>query len=127
MHSYVIPAKPHKGSSSPAVVSGGSNMNVLKAMMDPGSPHDWQPGPPDVWRAGLRHAGMTAIVAVTGMTTWCLGASPTKPVERKTLIIAIGDSTTAGTPYARSPLEDPPNGSGDATRQASDRSVSDPE
>src|SRR5438552_4865842 len=80
-------------------------------------------------KVGIYHRFRTFlwIPAFTGMTTWCLGAAPTKPVERKTLIIAVGDSTTAGTPFARSPLEDPPNGSGDATRQASDRSVSDPE
>jgi lysophospholipase L1-like esterase len=29
------------------------------------------------------------------------------------LIVALGDSTTAGTPYFRSPVEAPPNGSGD--------------
>jgi len=31
----------------------------------------------------------------------------------KTLIVAIGDSTTAGTPFFRSPLESPPDGQGD--------------
>jgi lysophospholipase L1-like esterase len=33
--------------------------------------------------------------------------------NHKTLIIAIGDSTTAGTPFFRSPLESPPDGAGD--------------
>ena len=32
-------------------------------------------------------------------------------------IVALGDSTTAGTPGHRSPLESPPNGSGDETSQ----------
>ncbi len=41
-------------SSSPAGVSGGS------IMMDPGSPNNRRPGPPDVWRAGLQSAGVTA-------------------------------------------------------------------
>lgn len=31
------------------------------------------------------------------------------------LIVALGDSTTAGTPYFQSPVEAAPNGSGDAT------------
>ena len=31
----------------------------------------------------------------------------------KTLIVAIGDSTTAGSPFFRSPLESPPDGDGD--------------
>src|SRR5205809_2279958 len=34
-----------------------------------------------------------------------------------TTIIAIGDSTTAGTPGFRSPLEAPPNGSGNVESQ----------
>lgn len=38
-------------------------------------------------------------------------------VERKTLIIALGDSTTAGTPFFRSPLEAPPDGEGDPEGQ----------
>jgi lysophospholipase L1-like esterase len=37
--------------------------------------------------------------------------------EKKTLIIAIGDSTTAGTPFFRSPLEAPPVGDGDPEGQ----------
>src|SRR5689334_8924636 len=32
-------------------------------------------------------------------------------------IVALGDSTTAGTPGFRSPLESPPDGSGDETSQ----------
>src|SRR5688500_15452974 len=36
---------------------------------------------------------------------------------QRTLIVAIGDSTTAGTPGFRSPLEAPPAGAGDATSQ----------
>lgn len=33
--------------------------------------------------------------------------------EDRTLLLALGDSTTAGTPYFRSPIEKPPFGSGD--------------
>jgi len=36
---------------------------------------------------------------------------------KKTLIIAIGDSTTAGTPFFKSPLEVPPDGEGDPEGQ----------
>jgi lysophospholipase L1-like esterase len=39
--------------------------------------------------------------------------------KKKTVIVALGDSTTAGTPFARSPLEAPPNGSGDPEGQYS--------
>lgn len=40
-------------------------------------------------------------------------------VARKTRIIAIGDSTTAGTPFFVSPLEAPPDGQGDPEGQYS--------
>ena len=39
--------------------------------------------------------------------------APQKPL----LIVATGDSTTAGTPYFRSPLEAPPNGQGNSQGQ----------
>lgn len=35
----------------------------------------------------------------------------------KTVIVALGDSTTAGTPLFRSPIEAPPDGEGDRTSQ----------
>jgi lysophospholipase L1-like esterase len=38
-------------------------------------------------------------------------------VISRTRIVALGDSTTAGTPGFRSPLEAPPSGAGDETRQ----------
>jgi len=38
---------------------------------------------------------------------------------KKTLIVALGDSTTAGTPFFRSPLEAPPEGDGDPEGQYS--------
>lgn len=41
------------------------------------------------------------------------GGSPRQPVR----IVAIGDSTTAGTPAYASPLESPPSGQGDRTSQ----------
>ena len=34
--------------------------------------------------------------------------------EWVTVLVALGDSTTAGTPFFRSPVEAPPNGDGDA-------------
>ena len=36
-----------------------------------------------------------------------------RAAEDRTLLLALGDSTTAGTPYFRSPIEKPPFGSGD--------------
>jgi lysophospholipase L1-like esterase len=59
------------------------------------------------------------IPAFAGMTTWCLGTSADEPPKHKTLMAALGDSTTAGTPFAQSPLEAPPNGSGDPQGQYS--------
>ena len=47
------------------------------------------------------------------------GAAHGAPSEKKTLIVAIGDSTTAGTPFFRSPLEVPPDGAGDPEGQYS--------
>jgi lysophospholipase L1-like esterase len=44
--------------------------------------------------------------------------APAKPsVAAAITIVALGDSTTAGTPGFRSPLESPPKGSGDETSQ----------
>ena len=39
--------------------------------------------------------------------------------EKKLVIVALGDSTTAGTPYFKSPLEAPPKGKGDRQGQYS--------
>jgi acyl-CoA thioesterase I len=39
------------------------------------------------------------------------------PVSNPTTVVALGDSTTAGTPGFRSPLEAPPDGDGDETSQ----------
>lgn len=39
------------------------------------------------------------------------------PPKKKLLIIALGDSTTAGTPFFQSPLESPPDGVGDPQGQ----------
>src|SRR5258708_40175387 len=41
------------------------------------------------------------------------------PPKSRVIIAALGDSTTAGTPFAQSPLENPPNGSGDMEGQYS--------
>jgi lysophospholipase L1-like esterase len=40
-----------------------------------------------------------------------------RAADRSTTIVAIGDSTTAGTPGFKSPRESPPRGSGDETSQ----------
>ena len=44
-------------------------------------------------------------------------SSRRKPTLNKLRIVALGDSTTAGTPGFQSPLEAPPNGRGDETSQ----------
>jgi len=54
--------------------------------------------------------------AIAGMTTLLIFQS-TWASEHNTLIVAIGDSTTAGTPFFRSPLESPPEGEGDPEGQ----------
>jgi lysophospholipase L1-like esterase len=45
--------------------------------------------------------------------------SVTNPQAGPVRIVALGDSTTAGTPGFRSPLEEPPHGRGDETSQYS--------
>jgi len=40
-----------------------------------------------------------------------------QPATRPTIIVAMGDSTTAGTPAFKSPRESPPRGRGDETSQ----------
>jgi lysophospholipase L1-like esterase len=44
-------------------------------------------------------------------------AAQTANVARSIRIVALGDSTTAGTPGFKSPIEEPPNGRGDETSQ----------
>jgi Raf kinase inhibitor-like YbhB/YbcL family protein len=57
-------------------------------------------------------AGMTLLFMITTLTLSMAG------VAKKTLhIVALGDSTTAGTPFFRSPLEEPPEGRGDPEGQ----------
>jgi len=46
-----------------------------------------------------------------------LGALTAVPTQSRVRIVAMGDSTTAGTPAFRSPREAPPRGSGDETSQ----------
>ena len=46
-------------------------------------------------------------------------ALPTHSMPQPIRIVALGDSTTAGTPAFKSPLESPPSGSGDETSQYS--------
>jgi lysophospholipase L1-like esterase len=42
---------------------------------------------------------------------------PHWPINMSTVIVALGDSTTAGTPAFKSPVEAPPNGAGDVKSQ----------
>jgi lysophospholipase L1-like esterase len=46
-----------------------------------------------------------------------LAIMPSQSADRSTVIVAMGDSTTAGTPGFTSPRESPPRGSGDVTSQ----------
>src|SRR5438309_12001625 len=57
------------------------------------------------------------IPAFAGMTACYSADSSGTSTEKKTLIVAIGDSTTAGTPFFRSPLEAPPDGEGNPEGQ----------
>ncbi len=59
---------------------------------------------------GMKRAGWFLIMMVF------MNAASAAAPERQ-IILALGDSTTAGTPGFRSPLEDPPNGSGDEKSQ----------
>lgn len=56
--------------------------------------------------AGFAVACLTAVAAL-----------PMRSAPQAIRIVALGDSTTAGTPAFRSPLEAPPRGSGDETSQ----------
>lgn len=53
--------------------------------------------------------GWTGLAAIVGLAATAQGARVT--------IVALGDSTTAGTPGFQSPLEAPPDGRGDQTSQ----------
>lgn len=46
-----------------------------------------------------------------------MGFSPLYAEDRPITIVALGDSTTAGTPFFQSPLETPPDGEGDPQGQ----------
>jgi lysophospholipase L1-like esterase len=63
----------------------------------------------------MRRLLLYTLVFLTVIATKGFAAS----AEKKTLIVAIGDSTTAGTPFFRSPLEVPPDGEGDPEGQYS--------
>ena len=60
-------------------------------------------------RAFINTAALSLVAAFILLAT----PSMTAPIT----IVALGDSTTAGSPGYRSPLESPPNGSGDETSQ----------
>ena len=58
--------------------------------------------------------GLVTVAGITGLL-W-FGGGRVMAKEMST-IVALGDSTTAGTPGFRSPIEAPPNGAGDPTSQ----------
>src|SRR3954467_13209373 len=60
-----------------------------------------------------------AIAAVTMLPCAAVPEKPmtTSPAQSQIRIVAMGDSTTSGTPAFKSPREAPPNGSGDETSQ----------
>jgi acyl-CoA thioesterase-1 len=60
----------------------------------------------------VTHLCVAAFAAASGM----FGVERAAMLER-TRIVALGDSTTAGTPGWKSPIEAPPGGSGDETSQ----------
>jgi lysophospholipase L1-like esterase len=53
------------------------------------------------------------------LACWVLGAhmSAAPEQQKTTVIVALGDSTTAGTPLFKSPIEAPPNGEGNQESQ----------
>lgn len=58
------------------------------------------------------------LIAATLLATLATGRPPAShAMQTRTLIVALGDSTTAGTPGFQSPLEAPPSGRGDETSQ----------
>ena len=61
----VAPTKAPHNRRSPAVWRAGAQF--IDDVLDPGSPHDWRPGPPEVWRAGLQSAGVTAVEFCTSI------------------------------------------------------------
>jgi lysophospholipase L1-like esterase len=65
-----------------------------------------------------RHQFLIFVVFVAfALFVTAVGASSTQRMPQKLRIVAMGDSTTAGTPAWKSPIEAPPNGSGDETSQ----------
>ncbi len=70
--------------------------------------------------AALVVSVLTFTYSPSHLFTYCeitRGASQTMPATLT--IVALGDSTTAGTPAFKSPIESPPNGSGDEKSQYS--------
>lgn len=58
---------------------------------------------------------VTSIISVTSVTS---SEDPSHLMpQTKTRVVAMGDSTTAGTPGWKSPIEAPPSGAGDETSQ----------
>jgi lysophospholipase L1-like esterase len=58
------------------------------------------------------------MLAIPGLESLALArAMPADQLHRPVVIVAMGDSTTAGTPAFASPVESPPAGKGDRTSQ----------
>src|SRR4029077_10231790 len=65
---------------------------------------------------GVRSLRFSVALAVMAPLSGVVGAMESKQTNQ-VRIVAMGDSTTAGTPAFKSPREAPPNGSGDETSQ----------
>jgi acyl-CoA thioesterase-1 len=65
----------------------------------------------------MRIAAPEFLVAVFALGALTSAIVTTRSKPQPTRIVAFGDSTTAGTPAFKSPLESPPLGSGDETSQ----------
>ena len=63
----------------------------------------------------IQTASISLVVFALSVLT--SAALPTRSMPQRISIVALGDSTTAGTPAFKSPLESPPSGSGDETSQ----------
>lgn len=61
--------------------------------------------------------GVKRLAIVATALTFCQPVAHAQHGSSMTVIVALGDSTTAGTPAFRSPIEAPPNGAGDEHSQ----------
>jgi lysophospholipase L1-like esterase len=68
-------------------------------------------------RTAQRACAVAAIAVLCGSSATTQRTPATTMAMTRTRIVALGDSTTAGTPAWRSPIEAPPGGSGDERSQ----------